>query len=563
MNRRQKLVQQQFLNDEERIIKRLHLIYSQSLVQVNDKIKNLQFNIDNLQLEYDWMDDTDPKKAQVKSMIQSKIYQKQYQEQLQKQLDGILDKMNTQQYLNVSDYLDGCYEDGFVGTMFDMHGQGVPLMIPLDQEAMVRAVQLESKISKGLYTRLGEDVDQLKTQIRAQVSRSIATGMTYAQTAKQLANYSRIGYNKSIRIARTEGHRIQTTAAMDACHKAKERGADVLKQWDATLDDATRESHRQVDGEIRELDESFSNGLDFPSDPAGGAGEVVNCRCALLQRARWALDESELHTLEERAAFYGLDKSETFEDFKKKYLKAVEEVRQPTRHTGEKRIRQRKDVSEQQSISPIQRRNSPDFTSMDRKQLISWASENLKTQFEDVAGANVDYVREAVKVISKLEEKLGGKTINGLSVKFGGTPSGTYAKYDDVSKTVLLKKTGSLNSFIESRQKENERALRKLKKVYHSTETFSGTIWHELGHAVDMDTGQALSAALTATEELELKSIKISVYAASTQNVRVTKRSEAWAENFAAYMDDGATSKDVPMEIIEMINDYFNKKKGR
>ena len=323
MNQRQKLVQQKFLNDEEKIIKRLHLTYSQSLAQVNEKIKNLQFNIDNLQEEYDWMDDTDPKKAQVKSKIQSKIYQKQYQEQLQKQLDGILDKMNTQQYLSVSDYLEGCYEDGFVGSMFDMHGQGVPLMIPLDQEAMVRAVQLESKISEGLYTRLGADVDQLKIQIRGQVSRSIATGMSYAQAAKRLENYTRIGYNKAIRIARTEGHRVQTTAAMDACHKAKERGADVLKQWDATLDDATRESHRQVDGEIRELDASFSNGLDFPGDPAGGAGEVVNCRCALLQRARWALDEDELHTLEERAAYYGLDKSETFEDFKAKYLKAV------------------------------------------------------------------------------------------------------------------------------------------------------------------------------------------------------------------------------------------------
>ena len=50
-------------------------------------------------------------------------------------------------------------------------------------------------------------------------------------------------------------------------------------------------SHQKVDGEIRELDEPFSNGLMFPGDPAGGAAEVVNCRCALLQRARWALDD--------------------------------------------------------------------------------------------------------------------------------------------------------------------------------------------------------------------------------------------------------------------------------
>jgi hypothetical protein len=62
----------------------------------------------------------------------------------------------------------------------------------------------------------------------------------------------------------------------------------------------------------------------FPSDPAGGAAEVINCRCALLQRARWALDEAELQTLKDRAAYYGLDKTDNFEDYKKKYLKAAE-----------------------------------------------------------------------------------------------------------------------------------------------------------------------------------------------------------------------------------------------
>ena len=103
----------------------------------------------------------------------------------------------------------------------------------------------------------------------------------------------------------------------------------MVKSWDAALDGRTRESHRRVDGEIRELDEKFSNGMMYPSDPAGGAAEVVNCRCALLQRAKWALDEDELQTLKERAAYYGLDKTNNFEDFKSKYLKAVEAVSAP------------------------------------------------------------------------------------------------------------------------------------------------------------------------------------------------------------------------------------------
>ena len=292
MNRRQKLVQKQFLNNEEGVIKRLNQVYGQSLNDINAKIKELNFSIGKLQHQYDWMDSDDPEKAKIKSMIQSKIYQKKYQEQLQKQVSGIYDKMAVENFTTIAEYLDECYTDGFIGTIFDAHGQGVPIMTPIDQESMVRAVQLDSKISKGLYTHLGEDVDLLKKKITAQVSRSIATGMTYQQVAKALEGQTKIGYNRAIRIARTEGHRIQTTATMDAMRTAKDKGADVVKQWDATLDARTRDSHVKLDGEIRELDEPFSNGLDFPGDPHGKAGEVINCRCALQQRARWALGGS-------------------------------------------------------------------------------------------------------------------------------------------------------------------------------------------------------------------------------------------------------------------------------
>ena len=320
MNKRQKLVQKQFLNNEQEIINRLHQVYDKSLTDINDKIKNLTFSINDLKLEYSWLDDGDPEKERIKSMIQSKIYQKKYQEQLRQQVDGILQRMNIAEFTNISDYLDTCYTDGFIGAMFDMHGQGVPIMSPIDQEAMVRAVQLESKISKGLYTRLGEDVNLLKKKITAQVSRSIASGLSYAQTAKALEGYTRIGYNNAIRIARTEGHRVQTTATMDAMEKAKEKGADILKQWDATLDGRTRESHSQVDGEIRELNKPFSNGLMYPGDPSGNAAEVINCRCALLQRARWALDDEFTKVNGFTDQVESFDSPESYGEFKKAFL---------------------------------------------------------------------------------------------------------------------------------------------------------------------------------------------------------------------------------------------------
>ncbi len=320
MNRRQRLVQEQFLDREEAIIKRLNSVYAQSLKDINAKVKKLEFNIKGLTEQYDWMDDDDPEKAKVKSKIQSKIYQKQYQEQLQKQVDGILNQLQEKQYTNIAEYLDECYSDGFVGTIFDMHGQDVPLMMPIDQESMVRAVQTDSKISNGLYSRLGEDVNLLKRKITAQVSRAISTGMTYAQTAQQLAGYTKIGMNNSKRIVRTEGHRIQCTAAMDACYQAKERGADVVKQWSAFLDDRTRESHWNIHHQIREIEEPFSNGLMFPGDPSGRPEEVINCRCALLQRARWAVGGSFTEFNGFTKQIEEFESPESYDEFKKAFF---------------------------------------------------------------------------------------------------------------------------------------------------------------------------------------------------------------------------------------------------
>ena len=340
MNNREKIVQKQFLNNEQAVIKRLNQVYNVALDDITGKVAELDTSIATLQKAYaDIGDEIGPfastvlknagamtpeeAKETIASRIQSKVYQKKYQTALKTQVSDILDKMQTSEFLAVSDYLEKCYEEGFVGTMYNLQGQGIPLAFPIDQEAMVRAVQLDSKISQGLYTRLGEDVDLLKKKITAQVSRSIATGMSYQMTAKQLAGYTRIGYNNAVRIARTEGHRVQVQSTMDACYKAKDVGADVVKQWDAALDDRTRESHVAVDGEIRELDEKFSNGLMYPGDPSGGAAEVVNCRCALNQRARAFLnrDVTKWDGIEGKLVEIEADK---YEDFKKEYFKIAE-----------------------------------------------------------------------------------------------------------------------------------------------------------------------------------------------------------------------------------------------
>lgn len=323
MKYREKIVQMEFLYDEDRVIRRLQAVYKKALKDITQKANALQEEIYKIQDKYNSIEDEQERET-LKSMERSKVYQKQYQDALKVQVNSILDKMHRKEFKTVNKYLNDCYDKAFTGNMYVLHGEGIPLIVPIDQEKVVRAVQVNSKISKGLYSRLGEDVDLLKRKITAQISRGVATGMSYSQMAQQLAGYTKTGYNNAVRITRTEGHRIQQKSTMDACYAARERGADVVKQWDATMDANTRESHQMVDGEIRELDEKFSNGLMYPGDPSGNAAEVINCRCILLQRAKWALDQKELDRLKERASFYGLDKTKSFDEFNKKYIGTVE-----------------------------------------------------------------------------------------------------------------------------------------------------------------------------------------------------------------------------------------------
>ena len=46
----------------------------------------------------------------------------------------------------------------------------------------------------------------------------------------------------------------------------------------------------------------------------------INGRCAVLQRARWSLNQDEIEAHKERTKYYELNKYKDFEEFKKKYL---------------------------------------------------------------------------------------------------------------------------------------------------------------------------------------------------------------------------------------------------
>ena len=277
MNKRQKQVQKSLLNSELEVVKDLEKSYQQAVKDIDRVITSLLARKDT-------------------ENLQSIIYQIKYQNALKSELEGFLNVLHTRNYQLIDDYLKNCYENAHIGTLFDLQGQGVPLMLPLNQEQMISAITLNSKLSAPLYNTLGFNIDFLKTSVRMEISRGIAQALSYQEIARNIKNTTNVDYNKSLRIAKIEGHRIQNESAYNVQVEAIKKGANVVKQWDSTLDGKTRPTHRTLDGQIVGVNEYFKSESGYKALYPGGFGvpsEDCNCRCVILQRAKWALTDEE------------------------------------------------------------------------------------------------------------------------------------------------------------------------------------------------------------------------------------------------------------------------------
>lgn len=308
MNSAEKATVNAQIRDESKCLEELRKAYKQAKKDVQERLKALNARTDMQNL-------------------QTIIHQRKYQEQLLKQIDSVLNDLETHSYKTANEFFQGSYQNGYIGSMYELMKQGIPITVPVSTQKMVTAIQTDSKLSRTYYLKKGlsiQNIRTLKKQIALEATRGIASGKSWLEVAESLGVQRAFAISQSdaIRIVRTEGNRINQQGRLDSGDEAVKAGCDLLKQWDATLDSRTREAHREADGQIVKWDEDFTVGGEKMKAPSigGSASNVCNCRCQLLKRPRWALDDEELEVLKKRAEYYGLDKSDSFEEYKEKYL---------------------------------------------------------------------------------------------------------------------------------------------------------------------------------------------------------------------------------------------------
>lgn len=302
---------------------------------------------------------------------------------------------------------------------------------------------------------------------------------------------------------------------------AKSNGADVVKQWDSTLDGKTRPTHRELDGKLAEVEEKFkySGGEVLAPMMFGDPAEDCNCRCALLRRARWALDEDELQTLKERAEYFGLDKTEDFYEFQNKYMKiTVEAVDNFDRNAKIKRIELPPETDEIKGMSK------------ETKQAIIDAFDKIKEEY-------------SVRIDNMELESLGN---GNEKVPFQYAPEnvGGFLKY-----RLVINKDYDFNGSLEA---FSARIMRNHNNGFLASKSVEDLIAHEMAHILTFQDCDAYGMFSRVEEEVRESYIRgVSAYADSTYD-----GAETIAEAFVKYR----RREELPGDIIKILEKYVLEK---
>lgn len=140
-----------------------------------------------------------------------------------------------------------------------------------------------------LLPRRREDIGNARgweqVRIANSIAQSIIEGESVPDATRRLANtLGQSNMRVMTRYARTALTCAQNAGRLESMKKAAAKGIHIQKKWLATLDERTRESHRDLDGQVRELNQDFRSPLgriSYPGDITANPADVWNCRCTM------------------------------------------------------------------------------------------------------------------------------------------------------------------------------------------------------------------------------------------------------------------------------------------
>lgn len=162
-------------------------------------------------------------------------------------------------------------------TSFSLYDRDTVMRLIAEEPELL---PVESKIN------IPEDMRWNVRQISSAMTQGIVQGETITQIAERMV-YNVAGMNErtAIRNARTATTSAENGGRYNGYRRLKAAGVDLTIEWQATLDDRTRHTHRLLDGQRRKVDEPFEvdgQKILYAGDPYAPQGLIWNCRCTML-----------------------------------------------------------------------------------------------------------------------------------------------------------------------------------------------------------------------------------------------------------------------------------------
>lgn len=174
-------------------------------------------------------------------------------------------------------------EDFGARTIKELKSQAGGLETKADEEIFdLFAVEVDTFIKKTTGNKVTELLNTTKKRLRSEIKAGMDAGEGMDEIAKRIDGLylDSIIPNRSMVIARTE---VMAASSSGSQYAARSTGLDLEKEWIATRDQRTRESHAAVDGQTQKMDDPYivdGAQLRYPGDPDGPASEVIQCRCS-------------------------------------------------------------------------------------------------------------------------------------------------------------------------------------------------------------------------------------------------------------------------------------------
>lgn len=168
-----------------------------------------------------------------------------------------------------------------------------PSFTLLNQDTVLRLIKDSPAVLPKAKAKIEKNKRWNTPKLRSALTHAIVQGDSIPKLSKKVEEIC--GSNKAIatRNARTMMTGARNAGTLAAYMRAEQNGMHIQKQWMAALDERTRVSHRHLDGEIKPVNEKFSNGLMHPGDTTGRPAEVYNCRCTMVPIVNDQLYEGE------------------------------------------------------------------------------------------------------------------------------------------------------------------------------------------------------------------------------------------------------------------------------